>query len=1095
MQKNKIRISALLLAVVMIVSMIPAASAASLSDIKGHWAEEYINYGVTAGYISGYTDGTFLPNKTVTRAEFSKMVNSALGISHTAVVSFADIKSSDWFYTDVRKAVSAAYVSGYADGTFGPNKNITRQEAAVILSRIVTEPELAGTAAYKDSASIDSWASDAVAKMAAKTYMQGDQNNNFRPKAALTRAEAAKILYEVLKNEIIASSSQSFSVVDSSYYNTIYPNNVTITDAVANGAISFNSCRILGTLTASGGLDSTVNLKNTGVNNLVASSALGESKVSLSGTSYVTNTVIKNGVTLSGEGFDSVVMDGENLSGDTVRLLGNFNSVTLSTSAVIKATGGTIKQFTLSDRATLMLQAASIDRFDLETAAKDSSVSLSDGVSIKTAYIKASADFTGNGSIQTAYESGGTVTYENRPTSVVGGGSSSDDEEENNNNNDDYYEDESSSLTPTFYPKSGASSISLEPTIRLTFDDTVFRSASCAALTTTYVEDYAVELREGSLSGYEVPFTASLNSNKSVITITPDEYLEPDTRYYIVLVADKIYNENGESNGRVYSTFTTDEDEDSYSGSYENSDLIPTMSPADGKTNVSEGITVRLTFKDTMYRGSGSTLSSSYVENNCLELREDSVNGTLVPFSVSLNYSKNVFSIEPDARFKTNTTYYIIIPQGTLSDKDGNINPRFVGRFSTGSTLSGSEIQFSPEDGAEDVAVDQELVISFENPIYKYGGGTVTAPYLEEDVITLRRGSSSGTLITFVADISTNKRTVTIIPDEPLDKNTTYYLQINNYTLQYYTNKAVPKTTVHFKTTDGTMRIADFTVGDTTPSTAELYVTSNTTGNVTVKLSASGEATLTQTVSVTSGRQTAMAFTGLAPDTEYTAVATVSDGAGRTSAEKKVTFTTSTLSFDLEAEDISKTSALITANFSSVGTLSITYKKAGDSKVLTALSNFTPNKAGSKTVTLSNLTEGTSYIVSASLTDASGNVTTREITFTTDTTSTENGLKSLTVNVPDEGSYGVPLQPDVYTYDLYIGYTDYITVTPVATNDRATITVKGIMVQSGSTSSQIRMSSNSTATYTNTVSILVRAENGSTKTYTLKIHVAPENNN
>ena len=1087
MQKNKIRISALLLAVVLVISMLPGASAATLSDIKGHWAEEFINYGVSSGYISGYTDGTFLPNKTVTRAEFSKMVNSALGINHATSVSFTDLKASDWYYNEVRKAVSAGYISGYADNTFGAAKSITRQEAAVILSRVVTATDTISAVVYDDMSAIDAWAKDAVSTMAAKTYMLGDKNNKFRPKAALTRAEAAKVLYEVLKHEIVASSDQTFSADGSSYYNTIYPNNVTINDGVST--ISFNSCRVLGTLTASGGPESTVNLADTGVNTLAASSASGESKVALTGSSFVKKTLVINGVTLSGSGFDTVSLDGENLSSDTVRLIGDFNAVNLSTSAVIKATGGTIKQFTIFDRATLMLQAANIDRFDLEADAKGSSVALSDGVTIKTAYIKDSATFTGNGTIQSAYETGGAVTYEKRPASVVGNNKPDEDEEKDDPKPDDKEEESGISLIPSFYPKTGASNISLEPTIRLTFEDTVFRSESRIQLTTSYIEDYAVELREGSLSGYEVPFTATLNSNKDVITISPDEYLEPDTRYYIVLVADRIYNEVGESNGRVYASFTTEEDDEG-SYDYDEKSMIPTVTPSDGRTSVSQSSTIRLAFASKVYRATGSTLSESYVETNCVELREDNVNGTLVPFSAKLDSSKRIITITPDSRLKTNTTYYVIIPRDTLSDENHNTNSRFVSRFSTGSTINGSDIQFNPENGAEDVAVDPEITLSFDSPIYQYRGGAVTPRYLEETAITLRRGSASGQQVSFTADISSNKRMVTILPDETLDTNTTYYIRINNYALQYSTNRTIPQTTSNFRTTDGTLRVTDLSVGEASSSTADLYVTSNTTGNVTVKLSASGEAPLTQTVSVSAGRQTAMSFTGLSPNTDYTVVATVKDGAGRTSVEKKTTFRTTTLSFDLEASDITKNGATIEATFSTIGTLAISYKKAGDDTEHVALSNFIPNKVGTKSVSLRDLAEGTTYIVSATFTDASNNSTTRDITFTTDTTSTETSLKSLTINGSD-GSYKVDIQPDKDTYEITIANTNYITITPVAADERSTITINRSIVKSGSTSSNISVSSNATAYYTSTVTVQVRSESGVTKTYTLKIRVAP----
>ena len=75
--KNFARFTVLVL-VSLVAASLFAVSAAELRDIKGHWAQEYIEYGVEQGYISGYEDGTFLPDKTVTRAEFSKMINSAV---------------------------------------------------------------------------------------------------------------------------------------------------------------------------------------------------------------------------------------------------------------------------------------------------------------------------------------------------------------------------------------------------------------------------------------------------------------------------------------------------------------------------------------------------------------------------------------------------------------------------------------------------------------------------------------------------------------------------------------------------------------------------------------------------------------------------------------------------------------------------------------------------------------------------------------------------------------------------------------------------------------------------------------------------------
>lgn len=1090
MQKKSRRFLALLLSVVLVVSMLPGVSAASLSDIKGHWAEDYIEYGVSSGYISGYTDGTFRPNKTVTRAEFSKMVNTALGINHTVSIAFTDVAYTAWYYDVVRKAVSAGYISGYADNTFGADRNVTRQETAVMLARIVTEPESATATAFKDAASIDSWALSSITKMAAKSYMLGDSNNNFRPKAALTRAEAAKILYEVLKNEIIASNNQSFSVAGSSYYNTIYPNNVTVTEGVTNGAINFNSCRILGTLTMNGGMESAVNLSNTGVNTLAAASASGEAKIALSGSSYVTKTVVNNGVTLSGSGFNTVDLSGNNLSSDTVRLIGDFNTVNVSTDAVVKASGGTISQFTVLDKATLMLQAATITRMDIESAAKNSMLSLADGVSIGTAYIKTSASFTGAGTITTAYEGSGTVSYETRPISVVGGSASDDDEDDDNDNYDDNYGSDASSLVPSFYPSTQSTNISTDPSIRLYFDAPIYRSKYKTEMTTSYIENYAVELREGSLSGYSVPFTASLNSSKTTISISPDEYLEENTRYYVVVLSDTIYNASGESNGRSYAYFTTESgDSSDNNNEYTNGTLIPTVYPANNSTNVSKTISVRLSFGETIYRASGSTLSSAYLESSCIEIHKDTVDGPTVSFNASLNSSKNVFTLTPGAWWEANTTYYIVIPARTLSDKKDNLNSRFVARFSTGSTIDGGDITFTPANNAQDVAVDSQITISFDSPIYRYdNGGTVNKVYLEESVLSLRKGSSYGTPVTFTAEISSNKRNITIIPDTALDANTTYYVSINNYTLKYASGTNLSATTTQFRTTDGVLRVSDLSVGEVTSSTADVHVTSNTTGTVTVTLTpSSGGTPQTQTVSTTAGVRTTLQFVSLDSDSEYTVTAVAKDASGKTSDRKTITLETGSLSFNLEATNITKNSATVKVSYNSVGTVSVTYKKEGDTQSKVLLSPFTPNNAGSTSRSLYNLEEGATYLISATFEDASGNITTRDTAFKTEAKSTDATLKSLFIN-STEGSFEVPLVSGIYTYDLAIGNTSSITVVATATSSTSSLYINNQLISGSYT---MNVSNTSNTEKLTQIKISVRPESGTSQTYTVNVMVAP----
>jgi hypothetical protein len=167
------------------------------SDIEGTWAESQVSDWIDKGYVTGYEDGSFKPNNTITRAEFIALINRSYGFTETADVSFSDVESSSWIYTEVSKAIKAGYIKGYANGTFGANKPISRQEAAVIVNRLLNLTNTDNAAAsFTDSSSIASWAKAAVDAAVANGILQGYASGaNFKPNQPLTRAEAVVVLY------------------------------------------------------------------------------------------------------------------------------------------------------------------------------------------------------------------------------------------------------------------------------------------------------------------------------------------------------------------------------------------------------------------------------------------------------------------------------------------------------------------------------------------------------------------------------------------------------------------------------------------------------------------------------------------------------------------------------------------------------------------------------------------------------------------------------------------------------------------------------------------------------------------------------------
>lgn len=183
-----------------LVSLPVVASAAGFTDVKSdYWAASVIQKFVGNGYIGGYSDGTFKPDKSITRAEFVKIVNKVFGYSDVGSENFTDVSSGQWYYNDVCIAMKAGYISGYADNTFRPNKEITREEVAAIVTNIKNnkDTEYDKINEYKDGDKISNWAKSSVEGALEAGYLGGYADNTLRSKANITRAESVTILSRI----------------------------------------------------------------------------------------------------------------------------------------------------------------------------------------------------------------------------------------------------------------------------------------------------------------------------------------------------------------------------------------------------------------------------------------------------------------------------------------------------------------------------------------------------------------------------------------------------------------------------------------------------------------------------------------------------------------------------------------------------------------------------------------------------------------------------------------------------------------------------------------------------------------------------------
>lgn len=172
------------------------------ADVTGHWAFDSIKRLLGMNVVSGYPDGTYLPNNNITRAEFAKIIVDAMGykVDATAPLAFADAAQiGDWAKGYVATAVSKGLISGYSDNTFKPANQITRAEIATIVVKALGKaPE--GTPAFADASSVPAWAAGYINVAAKEGILSGYTDNTIKAANNATRAEAAKMTTNMLTN-------------------------------------------------------------------------------------------------------------------------------------------------------------------------------------------------------------------------------------------------------------------------------------------------------------------------------------------------------------------------------------------------------------------------------------------------------------------------------------------------------------------------------------------------------------------------------------------------------------------------------------------------------------------------------------------------------------------------------------------------------------------------------------------------------------------------------------------------------------------------------------------------------------------------------
>ncbi len=179
-------------------------SQSTLSDLQGHWAQPYIEALVAQGIMSGFEDGLFRPDDPITRVQFAAIVQKAFSPTpQKPVADFPDISQNFWGYNAIQTAYRAGFLSGYPDGQFKPNEQLTRVQGIAGLAQGLgyTSPDTSILSVYQDVNQVPNWALEALAGATEnKLVVNYPTQAQLNPNQPATRADIAAFVYQALVN-------------------------------------------------------------------------------------------------------------------------------------------------------------------------------------------------------------------------------------------------------------------------------------------------------------------------------------------------------------------------------------------------------------------------------------------------------------------------------------------------------------------------------------------------------------------------------------------------------------------------------------------------------------------------------------------------------------------------------------------------------------------------------------------------------------------------------------------------------------------------------------------------------------------------------
>ena len=347
----KKRLTAIVLAVAMIAAMMPMALAAGeYSDTQGHWGEAAIDRWTQAGVAEGRADGTFGPNDMMTREETAQMFVNLLHLTKEADISqYTDLDPASPYYQDFAKCVAAGIFDGTSANTMSPSSELTREQLFTTFARALgIQPAATSNVTFEDGNQVSSWAAGYINALANMGAVRGVGDGSLQPKADINRASVMSVLDQTIS---VYANTSGATVGESTGIVLVVADQVNVMGDVENLVVADGSASVTGSTVAS-------------------VFVIGDKAVvNVSGSAAVT------AVAVSGEGAQVNVSGQAQVGSVTVTTAAAGAAVNVSGSAVVNAVDAQANNVTIAGDGTVNSAVVSGSNTTVNTTGTDLTVS------------------------------------------------------------------------------------------------------------------------------------------------------------------------------------------------------------------------------------------------------------------------------------------------------------------------------------------------------------------------------------------------------------------------------------------------------------------------------------------------------------------------------------------------------------------------------------------------------------------------------------------------------------------------------------------------------------------------------------------------